>query len=517
MPNRVQTLRSSVPGNMPQASTRAPGELWVNFADAHLGYIDASQAPQKLLAVRLFVSTAPYATGDFVVYAGNLYQAVAPSAAGAFTAANWTKIGTAQDLTLYLRLAGGTMSGPLTLAADPTAPGHAATKNYVDIGDAAVTAVANTKLPLAGGTLTGALNGVTATFSGVAAAADPPAADSSSKLVTTAWFNSHQPVTKENSNRIINGDMRIDQRNGGASGTANGVYTVDRWLYGTPQASKGTWQRITAGPGAIISTLGFGYLLSFTSSSAYAALATDHFEFRQPIEADMIADFAWGTASAQPVTLSFLAQSSLSGTFSGSITNYAGTRSYPFTYSLTANIWAKITVTIPGDTTGAWVLQGNAGSLTVTFDLGSGANYRGPANAWASANYFGATGAVSVVGTNGATFTFTGVKLEIGSVATPYNRQSLAKSLADCQRYFQNIPYFYLNGYSGASGGIWETLAFPVSMRANPTFTPVAPSYNNASTLTTNNINVYAITFQAIITAAGPGSAVFSGTLAAEL
>ena len=88
MPNRVQTLRSSVPGNMPQAATRQPGELWLNFADAHIGYIDASQAPQKLLAVRLFVSTAPYATGDFAVYAGALYQAIAPSAAGAFTASN---------------------------------------------------------------------------------------------------------------------------------------------------------------------------------------------------------------------------------------------------------------------------------------------------------------------------------------------------------------------------------------------------------------------------------------------
>ena len=78
-----------------------------------------------------------------------------------------------------------------------------------------------------------------------------------------------------------------------------------------------------------------------------------------------------------------------------------------------------------------------AASVLCRFDLGSGANLRGPANAWASGNLYGATGAVNVIGTNGATFYLTGVKLEIGSVATPFNRQSLAKSMADCQRYYQ--------------------------------------------------------------------------------
>jgi hypothetical protein len=142
MPNRVQTLRSSVPGSMPQAATRAPGELWLNFADAHLGYINAAQTAQKLLAVRLFMTTAPYAVGDFVVYAGALYQATAPSAAGAFTAANWARLATMQDLTgvaaLYLPLTGGALSGALTLAADPTAALGAVTKQYVDLRSGAV-------------------------------------------------------------------------------------------------------------------------------------------------------------------------------------------------------------------------------------------------------------------------------------------------------------------------------------------------------------------------------------------
>ena len=82
-------------------------------------------------------------------------------------------------------------------------------------------------------------------------------------------------------------------------------------------------------------------------------------------------------------------------------------------------------------------MSGNGGRVMLTFDLGVGSTYRGAAGAWAAANYLGATGAVSVVATNGATFYLTGVKLEIGSVATPFNRQSLAKSMADCQRYYQ--------------------------------------------------------------------------------
>src|SRR4029077_18511716 len=143
------------------------------------------------------------------------------------------------------------------------------------------------------------------------------------------------------------------------------------------------------------------------------------------------------------VTLSFFAWCNQAGAFGGAIQNYASTRSYPFSYSLAASTWTKIVITIPGDTSGTWVANGNGGAMLLVFDLGNGSSRRGPAGGWASANFNGVTGAGRVVAARRANFLLTGVKLEVGSVATPYNRQSLAKSMADCQRYYQTISVSY--------------------------------------------------------------------------
>jgi hypothetical protein len=275
-------------------------------------------------------------------------------------------------------------------------------------------------------------------------------------------------------NRIINGDMYIDQRNNGASGNAINVYTADRWYYAATQPAKAQWMRTLSGSG----TAGFPYTLQLLATGGYASAATDYFSLDQAIEADFVGDFQWGTASAKPVTLSFQVMSSRIGTASGAIRNYAGTRSYPFTYSIpTANVWTTIAVTIPGDTGGTWVSSGNAGSLIVRFDFGSGANFRGPANAWASANYVGATGSTSFVSTNFSTLYITGVKLEVGSIATPFNRQSLTKSLADCQRYYQ-VQAMDVRGPVWLGNQVLEnSVLFPVTMRDTPISTFISSNY----------------------------------------
>ena len=236
-------------------------------------------------------------------------------------------------------------------------------------------------------------------------------------------------------NRIINGDMRIDQRNAGASGSAGG-YTVDRWAYFQTVGSKGSWQQ---NAGAVTPPAGFTNYWGFTSSSAYSVGSGDLFVIRQFIEGYNVADLSFGTANAKTVTISFWVRSSLTGTFGGSLLSGTEARSYPFTYTISsANTWEQKTITIAGDTTGTWATNNTAG-MELAFGLGAGSSYSGTAGAWASASAFTATGATSVVGTNGATFYITGVQLEIGTSATPFERRLYNQELANCQRY---LPAF---------------------------------------------------------------------------
>ena len=285
----------------------------------------------------------------------------------------------------------------------------------------------------------------------------------------TVTINSVTPTAYNTmgKNRIINGDMRIDQRNAGASVTniSGGVFSSDRFnCYGT-QATKYTVQQ---NAGAVTPPEGFTNYLGATSSSAYSVLVGDWFAIRQICEGYNVADLGWGTADAKTVTLSFWVRSSLTGTFGASIYNGIGNRSYPFTYTISvANTWEKKTVTIAGDTTGTWATT-NGGSLTVNFSLGSGTTVSGTAGAWAGAFYTSATGATSVVGTSGATFYITAVQLEQSENATPFENRMYSQELAMCQRYYQTISK--MAGYSGpTTSGIQCSVAYPIPMRATPT------------------------------------------------
>ena len=276
-------------------------------------------------------------------------------------------------------------------------------------------------------------------------------------------------------NRIINGEMDIDQRNAGASVTPNQSYTLDRWLYENTQTGKVTIQQ---NAGAVTPPTGFTNYLGVTSTSAYSVLTGDTFLLTTRIEGYNIADLAFGTASASSITLSFWVRSSLTGTFGGSFGNASANRSYAFSYTINAaNTWEQKTVTIAGDTSGTWNTTTGRG-LGVTFGLGSGSTYTGTAGSWQSANLVQPTSTGSVVGTNGATWYVTGVQLEKGSTATSFDYRPYGTELALCQRYYQQIGKSNNVSYQPYGVGVCTSttttaiiINLPVMMRGTPTFT----------------------------------------------
>jgi hypothetical protein len=274
-------------------------------------------------------------------------------------------------------------------------------------------------------------------------------------------------------NRIINGDMRIDQRNAGASITpaSGGGYSLDRWQYVFSQSSKFNIQQ---NAGSVTPPVGFKNYLGLTVAAAVTIGSGDYFYIGQKIEGFNAADLGWGTADAKTVTLSFWVRSSLTGTFGGSFTNADNSRSYPFTYTISsANTWTIISVTVAGDTSGTWLTTNGIG-ISVIFGLGLGSTYSGTAGAWATADYRSATGAVSVVGTSGATWYVTGTQLEIGTSATPFERRLYNQELANCQRYYYKIQAStaacgFGVGYSDSTTAAYGLVPFPVTLRTRPT------------------------------------------------
>jgi hypothetical protein len=289
-------------------------------------------------------------------------------------------------------------------------------------------------------------------------------------------------------NRIINGDMRIDQRNAGSSTTpsSSNTYNLDRWVTEFSQVSKLTVQQ---NYGSVTPPTGFTNYLGIKVAATATVGAGDYFVLEQRIEGFNTADLAWGTASAKTVTLSFWVYSNITGTFGGNIQNGSGgNRNYPFSYTISvANTWEQKTITIPGDTSGTWA-TGNTLGIDVYFSLGTGTTYSGAANTWATGPFLSTTGATSIMGSTSNYWYVTGVQLEIGTSATPFERRLYNQELANCYRYCWNLSSVGGNdnysrfGVGGAEGTTSTeiTISFPVTMRANPSLTTTGTASNYA-------------------------------------
>jgi len=269
-------------------------------------------------------------------------------------------------------------------------------------------------------------------------------------------------------NRIINGNMVIDQRNNGASVT--GSYAVDRFEFQENSGSGYTVQRSSVAPS------GFSNSLLITVTTAASASAGQTNRLIQRVEGHNIADLNFGSANASTVTLSFWVRSSLVGTYCAALVNNAANRAYVAEYSISAaNTWEYKTITVAGDTTGTWE-TGTASGVQVTFDFGSGSDFNATAGSWVAANDWRTTNQVNFANTSGATFYITGVQLEAGSIATPFERRLYVQELALCQRYYYIRPRNDFesarhHGFDVGTNRDKKQRFHPVTMRAAPSVT----------------------------------------------
>jgi len=301
-------------------------------------------------------------------------------------------------------------------------------------------------------------------------------------------------------NKIINGDMRIDQRNNGAAVTGvngAGFYSVDRWK----SMAVNTWSTSAAtfsmqrNANTLTPPPNFTNYLGVSVTTAEPSLpAISTHELTQVVEGFNLADLGWGTASAKPVTLSFWVRSNLTGTFGGSFTNSVYSRSYVFSYTIaSANTWEYKTIAVPGETDGSWLTTNDLG-VNVSFSLGAGSSMLSAPDVWNTSLFSAPTGQQQICASTSNVFYITGVQLEAGTVATPFERRQFGQELALCQRYFEKSYNDDVTpGTITAIGQITYQMAstsgsqFPagssylVSKRANPTLVLYSPVTGTAS------------------------------------
>ena len=306
----------------------------------------------------------------------------------------------------------------------------------------------------------------------------------------TEWV-SVNPVNRDR-NVVINGAMQVAQRaTSVASITTAGYYTADRW-----QASittLGTWTQSVENDAPTGSGLRKSVKMLCTTANASPA-AGDSFLFRTLLEGQNIQQFAKGTASAKAFTLTFWVKASTTGTYIAELVDQDNSRQVSAAYTVSAaNTWEKKTITFPADTTGAFD-NDNASSLSLNFWLGAGTNFTsGTLNtSWASTtNANRAVGQTNVAGATNRTWQITGVQLEAGSVATPFEFEDIQTTLMRCYRYFQTSYIYGSTWPSYPTGGVQvrynnsvdtayiDGFSFIAPMRAAPTIT----LYNQVSGL----------------------------------
>lgn len=285
-------------------------------------------------------------------------------------------------------------------------------------------------------------------------------------------------TARPGTNLLLNGEMKVAQRGATFTSPTNGNYLLDQWQYATVGAGAITVTQSTDVPN---STFTNSMKIDVTTADASLA-ASDLYSITQKIEGLRCSRLGFGGAGAQSITVSRwvkVVSGALSFplTLTGAISNSAGDRSYPFEVTLaTASTWQKVSVTIPGDTTGTW-LQTSGIGLRMYLALALGSNYQGTAAAWtATGSPQGTANQANIMGNTANDIYITGVQLEVGSIATPFEYRSYGEELALCQRYFWRMTrgtsdnQDFATAFCNTTTVAQAAMPNPVIMRASPTF-----------------------------------------------
>jgi len=271
-----------------------------------------------------------------------------------------------------------------------------------------------------------------------------------------------------NRNLIINGAMQVAQR--GTSSTAQGYTTVDRIKTMTSDTNTRSQQSLTSSDTPY--SYGFRNFYRLANDTASSAGASTYREIDYRVESQDLAGSGWNyTSSSSYLTLSFWVRASVSQTYYVYLYDTDAAKARYIPIALTANTWTKIEEKIPGDSS----LQfdnNNESGLTVRFVIWYGHTYSGPnapADTWfTNTGDYVPTMTSTWATTTGATFDFTGLSLEVGEKATPFEHRSYGDELARCQRY-----YFRQSGRVYTTGGN-SGFMLPTTMRATPTGNVIA-------------------------------------------
>ena len=282
-----------------------------------------------------------------------------------------------------------------------------------------------------------------------------------------------------NRNMVINGAMQVAQRGTSSTGfVASSAYlTVDRFKCENGSSGTFTVSQATDAPA------GFANSLKFDCTTADSS--PDYFLIVHRLEGQNVQHLEKGTSTSKKTTLSFHVKSNKTGTYQVNLRDVDNSRLIGRTYTISAaNTWEKKTVTFDGDTSGS-LGNDNGNSLSLEWWLASGSTYNSGAvpTAWeAIANGDRAAGLnVHIGASTDDEFYITGIQLEVGEQATPFEHRSFADELQRCQRYCfaqwnsDGTNYYgFGNGHADSSTGFYGYSTFPVTMRVKPSLTSTA-------------------------------------------